>query len=84
MSSALQGLEKELVRRAVFIDMEPGLSRHQYVTTLRWQLRRIYLACLWRLASQEQRRQGRPGLVPAFSFQPYRRMRIGLEQMAQE
>ena len=43
MSSALQGLEKELVRRAVFIDMEPGLSRHQYVTTLRWQLRRIYL-----------------------------------------
>ena len=43
LSPALQGLEKELVRRALFIDMEPGLSRHNYVTTLRWQLRRIYL-----------------------------------------
>ena len=43
LSQALQDLEEELVRRAVFIDMEPGLSRHNYVTTLRWQLRRIYL-----------------------------------------
>ena len=43
MSPSQKALGKELVRRAVFIEMEPGLSRHDYVTTLRWQLRRIYL-----------------------------------------
>ena len=36
-------IAKELVRRAIFIEMEPGLSRHSNVTTLRWHLRRIYL-----------------------------------------
>ena len=38
-----QSLAKELVRRAIFIEMEPGLSRHGNVTSLRWQLRRVYL-----------------------------------------
>jgi len=33
----------ELVRRTLFIEMEPGLSRHGNVTTLRWQLRRVFL-----------------------------------------
>lgn len=33
----------ELVRRALFVEMEPGLSRHGRVTTLRWQLRRVFL-----------------------------------------
>jgi hypothetical protein len=37
------GIARELVRRAIFIEMEPGLSRHANVTTLRWHLRRIYL-----------------------------------------
>jgi len=36
-------LARELVRRAIFIEMEPGLSRHGNVTTLRWHLRRVYL-----------------------------------------
>lgn len=36
-------LAHELVRRAIFIEMEPGLSRHRNVTTLRWHLRRVYL-----------------------------------------
>ena len=38
-----QQLYEELVRRAVFIDMEPGRSRRNHVQTLRWQLRRVYL-----------------------------------------
>lgn len=38
-------LAKELIRRAIFIEMEPGLSRHSNVTTLRWQIRRIFLPC---------------------------------------
>ena len=38
-----QSLAKELVRRAIFIEMEPGLSRHGNMTSLRWQLRRVYL-----------------------------------------
>lgn len=36
-------LALEIVRRAIFIEMQPGLSRHGNVTTLRWHLRRIYL-----------------------------------------
>ena len=43
LTSAQQEIARELVRRAIFIEMEPGLSRHANVTTLRWQLRRIYL-----------------------------------------
>ena len=43
LSPEQRDLAKELVRRAIFIDMEPGLSRHGNVTTLRWQLRRVYL-----------------------------------------
>jgi hypothetical protein len=38
-----QQLARELIRRAIFIEMEPGLSRHGNVTTLRWHLRRVYL-----------------------------------------
>ncbi|MGO8905185.1 MAG: hypothetical protein ACLQMH_06110 [Solirubrobacteraceae bacterium] len=36
-------LYDELVRRAVFIEMEAGLGRHGNVQTLQWQLRRVYL-----------------------------------------
>ena len=43
LNSEQQQLAKELVRRAVFIEMEPGLSRHRNMTTLRWHLRRVYL-----------------------------------------
>lgn len=37
-----QKLMKELVRRAIFIEMEPGRGRQSLGPTLRWQLRRIY------------------------------------------
>ena len=43
LSKEQQALTSELVRRAIFIEMEPGLSRHGNVTTLRWHLRRVYL-----------------------------------------
>jgi len=32
----------ELIRRAVFIEMEVGRGRHGFTPTLRWQLRRVY------------------------------------------
>lgn len=35
-------LMKELIRRCVFIEMEPGRGRATYGPTWRWQLRRIY------------------------------------------
>ncbi len=35
-------LLKELFRRSVFIDMQPGRGRHTLGPTQRWQLRRIY------------------------------------------
>jgi hypothetical protein len=43
MTGEQQQLARELIRRAIFIEMEPGLSRHGNVTTLRWHLRRVYL-----------------------------------------
>lgn len=38
-----RALSRELLRRAVFIAIGPGRSRHGMVTTIRWHLRRIYL-----------------------------------------
>ncbi len=43
LTTEQQQLARELVRRAIFIEMEPGLSRHGNVTTLRWHLRRVFL-----------------------------------------
>jgi hypothetical protein len=43
LSEEQQQIARELIRRAIFIEMEPGLSRHGNVTTLRWHLRRVYL-----------------------------------------
>ena len=36
-------LARELVRRAIFVEMTPGLARHDSSTTLRWHLRRVFL-----------------------------------------
>src|SRR3990167_4888749 len=41
-TSEQEKLKKELLRRAIFIDMEPGRGRATLGPTLRWQLRRIY------------------------------------------
>jgi hypothetical protein len=38
-----KSLALELIRRAVFIDMGLGSSRHENATTMRWHFRRIYL-----------------------------------------
>jgi hypothetical protein len=43
LNRAQSQIARELVRRTIFIEMEPGLSRHGSVTTLRWQLRRVLL-----------------------------------------
>jgi hypothetical protein len=47
VADELQGsvleLKRELLRRAIFIDLEAGTSRHQSKSTMRWHLRRIYL-----------------------------------------
>jgi len=38
-----KGVALELVRRSIFIEMTSGLSRHQNVTTIRWNFRRVFL-----------------------------------------
>ena len=43
LSVSQRRLSLELVRRSIFIEMEPGLSRHKNITTLRWHLRRVFL-----------------------------------------
>lgn len=43
LSAEQKQLARELIRRAIFIEMEPGLSRHGNVTTVRWHMRRVFL-----------------------------------------
>ena len=38
-----QKIATELVRRAIFVELQPGRSRHNNILTLRWHVRRIYL-----------------------------------------
>ena len=38
-----KGLYRELIKRAIFIDMNSGLSRHSNITTVRWHFRRVFL-----------------------------------------
>lgn len=42
LSPHAKAIAFELVRRAIFIELDPGRSRHSNVLTLRWHLRRIY------------------------------------------
>ncbi|MBT9132353.1 MAG: hypothetical protein DDT33_00867 [Firmicutes bacterium] len=42
LTATQQELVHELIRRAVFIEMEAGRTRHKFALTLRWQLRRVY------------------------------------------
>ena len=43
LNSRQRDLMHELARRSIFLELDPGRSRRAGVTTLRWQLRRIYL-----------------------------------------
>lgn len=43
LTGATLELKRELLRRAIFIDLDVGTSRHKSKPTMRWQLRRIYL-----------------------------------------
>lgn len=43
LNEEAQSIAWELVRRAIFIEMQPGISRHKSWSTLRWNIRRIYL-----------------------------------------
>ena len=61
-----QDLAKELVRRAIFIEMEPGLSRHGNVTSLRWQLRRVYLPAFGASLAKNNAVKKDPECVPIF------------------
>ena len=83
LSGAQQDLKEELIRRAIFIDMEPGLSRHGNATTLRWQLRRVYLPAFGAVLGQEQCREGKSGLASVFLVESRRRMPNGFGQVAQ-
>ena len=42
LTEAQRDLINELIRRAIFIEMEPGRARHKLTPSLRWQLRRVY------------------------------------------
>lgn len=63
-------LAGELIRRAIFIEMEPGRSRHKYVTTLRWQLRRVYLPSFGAALSKNDAVKWKPSEFKFFLLDP--------------
>jgi hypothetical protein len=65
-----ENLNRELVRRAVFIEMEPGRSRHRFVTTLRWQLRRVYLPAFGAALSKNDAVKWKPSDFKYFLIDP--------------
>jgi energy-coupling factor transporter ATP-binding protein EcfA2 len=70
LSSEQANLARELVRRAIFIEMEPGRSRHKYVTTLRWQLRRVFLPAFGAALSKNDAVKWRPAQFKFFLVDP--------------
>ena len=70
LSPALQNLKEELIRRAIFIDMEPGLSRHGNATTLRWHLRRVYLPAFGASLAKNNAVKERPDWFQFFLSNP--------------
>lgn len=65
LSVEQEKLARELIRRAAFIEMEAGRSRHRSMTTLRWQLRRVYLPTFGASLSKNDAVKWRPS---AFKF----------------
>ncbi len=60
----------ELVKRSVFIEMEPGLSRHDNVTTLRWHFRRVYLPAFGAALAKNNAIKGDPDWFKFFLSNP--------------
>jgi hypothetical protein len=63
-------LQRELVRRAIFIEMEAGRSRHKLVTTMRWQLRRVYLPAFGAALSKNDAIKWKPSQLKFFLTDP--------------
>ena len=69
LSSSQQGLARELVRRAIFVEMEPGPlpSRQRYQPSLAGA--KSLSASIWCVIVEEQRSQERPGMASLFLVQ---------------
>jgi len=65
-----QELMDELVRRSIFIEMQPGRSRHHFTTTLRWQLRKVYCPAFATSVSKNTALKWRPDEFKRFLLEP--------------
>jgi hypothetical protein len=70
LSEDLADLADELVRRAVFIEMEDGRGRHGNVQTLQWQLRRVYLPAFLAALDKNTPISLKPGQFKFFLHRP--------------
>jgi hypothetical protein len=70
LSGPSEMLAHELIRRAVFIEMEAGRSRHGLATTLRWQLRRIYLPAFGAALTKNDAVKWKPSELKFFLTNP--------------
>jgi len=70
LNTAQQQQADEVLRRAIFINMGPGLSRHKNVLTIRWHLRRIYLPAFGAALSKNTAVKSNPDWFKFFLTDP--------------
>lgn len=70
LSADGEALARELLRRAIFVEMQPGRSRHSFSTSLRWQMRRVYLPAFRVALAKNDAIKWRPGEFKAFLNEP--------------
>lgn len=71
LSPEAEQLAKDLIRKSVFIEMEPGRSRHKRMTTRRWQLRRVYLPAFGAALAKNDAIKWKPSEFKFFLLSPH-------------
>ncbi len=70
----------ELIRRAIFIELAPGRSRHGNVLTLRWHIRRIYLPAFGAALAKNEAVKEKPEWLNDFLLNPTETCRLQLQK----
>lgn len=78
----IRDIAEELIRRAIFIEMEPGSSRHDNVLTLRWNIRRIYLPAFSAALTKSEPCKGDPDWFKMFIKEPGDACALMLESLS--
>jgi hypothetical protein len=75
-----QEIAVELIRRAIFIELDPGRSRHGNVLSLRWHIRRIYLPTFGVALAKNDAVKEKPEWLNEFLMNPTDACRLQLQK----